>query len=151
MGIIDMLADMKPIFHEARMDGMDSHLDKGDIVRQIIMGKIPYASEEFYKKESKKRRKTPGFSMSFNDIIANIRERAEMLKAQGKNVPKSPENPRAKVAMMQTQGEKMPMNKVVENSPTKVQRPLPQRPTCAFCSNQHASLKCPSFLNMTRD
>ena len=31
-GIIDMLADMKAIFHEARMDGMDTHLDRGDIV-----------------------------------------------------------------------------------------------------------------------
>ena len=89
--------------------------------------------------------------MSFNDIIANIRERAEVLKAQGKNVPKSPENPKAKVAMMQTQGEKMPTNKVVENSQTKVQPPLPQRPTCAFCSKQQTSLKCPSFIDMTRD
>ena len=31
-GIINMLADMKAIFHEARMDGMDTHLDRGDIV-----------------------------------------------------------------------------------------------------------------------
>ena len=81
-GIIDMLADMKAIFHEARMDGMESHLNRGDIVRQIIMGKIPYASKEFYRKESKRRRKTPGFSMSFDDIILNIRERAEILKSQ---------------------------------------------------------------------
>ena len=50
-GIINMLADMKAIFHEARMDGMDTHLDRGDTVQQIIMGKIPYASEEFYRKE----------------------------------------------------------------------------------------------------
>ena len=89
--------------------------------------------------------------MSFNDIIANIRERAEISKAQGKNAPKTPENPKAKVAMMQTQGEKIPINKVVENSPTRVQPPLPQRQTCTFCSNQHASLKCPTFLAMTRD
>ena len=27
-GIIDMLADMKAIFHEARMDSMDTHLAK---------------------------------------------------------------------------------------------------------------------------
>ena len=49
-GIIDMLADMKAIFHEARMDGMESHLNRGDIIRQIIMGKIPFTSEEFYRK-----------------------------------------------------------------------------------------------------
>ena len=97
-----------------RMDGVDTHLDRSDIVRQIIMGN---ASEEFYRKKSKKRRKTPGISMSFNDIIANIRERAEVLKAQGKNAPKTPENPKAKVTMMQTQNEKIPMNKIVKNSP----------------------------------
>ena len=94
-GIIDMLADMKTIFHEARMDGMESHLNTGDIVRQVIMGKIPYASEEFYRKESKRRRKTPGFLMSFDDIILNIRERAEILKSQGKNAQKAPEDPKA--------------------------------------------------------
>ena len=60
-GIIDMLADMRAIFHEARMDGMDTHLDRGDVIRQIVMGKIPFASEEFYKKESKKEKKDPGF------------------------------------------------------------------------------------------
>ena len=149
--IIDMLADMKAIFHEARMDSMDSHLNRGDIVRQIIMGKIPYASEEFYRKESKKRRKTPGFSMSFDDIIMNIRERAEILKSQGKNSQKIPEDPKAKVASMQTHGERTPMNKVVQNSPTREQPPLPKRTTCNFCNNQHASLKCPTFLGLTRD
>ena len=106
-GIINMLADMKAIFHEARMDGMESHLNRGDIVRQIIMGKIPYASKEFYRKESKRRRKTPGFSMSFDDIILNIRERAEILKSQGKNAQKALEDPKAKVAWMQTHGELM--------------------------------------------
>ena len=120
-------------------------------MRQIIMGRIPYASEEFYRKESKKRRKIPGFSMSFNNIMLNIRERAEILKSQGRNAPKTPEDPKAKVAMMQAHGGQIPMNKVVQNSPTRVQPPLPKRPTCMFCNNQHVSLKCPTFLGMTRD
>ena len=89
--------------------------------------------------------------MSFDDIISNIRERAEILKSQGMNAQKTPEDSKAKVASMQAHGEQTPMNKVVQNSPTKEQPPLPKRPTCSFCRNQHLSLKCPTFLEMTRD
>ena len=98
-----------------------------------------------------KRRKSPGFAMSFNDIILNIRERAEILKSQGMNAQKTTEDPKAKVAAMQTQGERIPLNKIVQNSPTKQQPPLPRRPVCSMCNGQHEPLKCPSFLRMTRD
>ena len=89
--------------------------------------------------------------MSFDDIISNIRERAEILKSQGMNAQRTPEDPEAKVASMQAHGERIPMNKVVQNSPTREQPPLPKRPTCSFCRNQHSSLKCPKFSEMTRD
>ena len=34
-GIMDMLADMRAIFHEAKMDGMDTHLDRGVLQKRI--------------------------------------------------------------------------------------------------------------------
>ena len=107
-GIIDMLTNMKAIFHDPMMDSMDTHLDGGDIMKHIVTGKIPFASEEFYKKESKKRRKKTGFSMSFNDIIMTIRERAggiesarkECFHSGGKSNDKSSDvaDPRRKIS-----------------------------------------------------
>ena len=89
--------------------------------------------------------------MSFDDITSNIRERAEILKSQGTNARETSEDPKVKVASMQAQGERTPLSKIVQNSPTREQPPLPKRPTCSICNGQHESLKCSTFLEMTRD
>ena len=142
--LIDMLADLKAIFHEAKLEGTDTHLNRDDIVRQIVMGKIPFASEEFYRKESKKRKKTPGFALSFDDIVSNIRERAEIFKAQGRNSKLSTEDQAARVLAIQSWGEKILTSKIVEHSPTKIQPILPPKR-----SADHMTEKCGRLINAT--
>ena len=52
---------------------------------------------------------------------------------------------------MTTQDDRTPLNKIVQNSPTRQQPPLPKRPICSMCNGQHEPLKCPTFLKMARD
>ena len=78
-----LMADLKTLWREAEEDDMERQLDRPEIVRDIVMGRIPYMADDFYTKEGKKRVKDPVFRMKFRDLLEMITLRAGTLKVQG--------------------------------------------------------------------
>ena len=78
-----LMAELKTLWREAEEDDMERQLDRPEIVRDIVMGRIPYMADNFYTKEGKKRVKDPVFRMKFRDLLEMITLRAGTLKAQG--------------------------------------------------------------------
>ena len=50
-----LMAELKTLWREAEEDDMERQLDRPEIVRDIVMGRIPYMADDFYTKEGKKR------------------------------------------------------------------------------------------------
>ena len=80
-----LMAELKAIQRTAKADRVGDQLDRTEIIREIIMNKTPFMSDDFYRREARMRRKQPEFRMSFDDLIETISERAAILKAQGKS------------------------------------------------------------------
>ena len=134
-------------------------MDRASIVRDLVMGKIPYAADGFYEKEAKQKRKDPLFRFKFEDLMIKVEERAQILKAQGKSATGGTENQTAKVAATTTNSEPRSYNIVKEAaknnafsvSPPKQQPQLYQRPQekCIICNFNHNIKECPRMKSMT--
>ena len=137
---IELVADLANIKTEARIAKMEKQLDRVDIIRDIINGKLNYLSEEFYIEEAKEKRDDASFRYKFQDVINVISEKAQILKARGITSKKTPKT--AGVAATQ----KMGYNEAVENSPPKVQQPAS---SCECCqSTQHSIQNCNKLWHM---
>ena len=142
-----LMAELKAIQRAAKADKMADQLDRGDIVREVINGKVPFISDDFYRREARMKRKRPAFRMNFDDVIDAISERAAILKAQGKT-SKSQAVSTAKVAAAKTTGQQN-YSGVVKNSPPKQQQELPTKPVCKLCNFQHKTEDCNRWSQMT--
>ena len=67
-----LMAELKTLWREAEEDDMERQLDRPEIIRDIVMGRIPYIADDFYSKEGKKRVKDPIFRMKFKDMLDMI-------------------------------------------------------------------------------
>ena len=128
---------------------MADQLDRGDIVREIVNAKVPFMSEEFYRREAKMKRKQPLFRMKFDDLIEAVSERAAILKAQGKTSKTQGTGNSAKIASSKTSGNQQQYNNVVKNSPPKQQPDLPVKPKCQWCKLEHRTEECSQVLALT--
>ena len=127
---------------------MERQLDMPEIVRDIVMGRIPYMADDFYTKEGKKRVKDPVFRMKFKDLLEMIILRAGTLKAQGLHSastgPVQERNP-IKIAAATTgrfQGQPQ------EEGRPKFQTDRIPGGKCCFCTRDHQPELCPKFLDM---
>ena len=141
---IDLVADLANIKTEAKIAKMEKQLDRVDIIRDLINGKLQYLSEEFYVEEAKEKRENPSFRYKFQDVIDVTSEKAQILKARGITSKKTKT---AGVASTQARpAGQMAYNEVVENSPPKVQQPASK---CECCqSQQHSIQNCNKLWNM---
>ena len=144
--LINLMSDLKKIANEARIAGMEKELDRADIVRDVMLGKVPFMADEFYRKEAKKKKKEPTFRMGFQDVVDAVLERAQILKAQGKT---SKPAQVARVAAASTNIGVRNYSGVLRNSPPKVQQPLPAKVVCAICQFGHATAACAKFKQLT--
>jgi len=143
-----LMAELKTLWREAEEDDMERQLDRPEIIRDIVMGRIPYIADEFYTKEGKKRVKDPSFRMKFGDMLEMIRLRAGTLKAQGlysASVTSTTERETVKIAATTTgrfQGRRQ------EQEGPRFQTGRIPDEKCCFCTRDHQPELCPSFLDM---
>ena len=116
---LTLMAELKAIQRAAKTDKVTEQLDRGDIVREIINAKVPFMSEEFYRREAKIKRKEQSFRMKFDDLIEAVSERAAILKAQGKTSKSAGNANSAKVAAAKTTAGHQQYNNIVKTSPPK--------------------------------
>ena len=127
---------------------MERQLDRPEIIRDIVMGRIPYMADDFYTKEGKKRVKDPVFRMKFKDLLGMITLRAGTLKAQGlhsASTGSTQERNPIKIAAATTGR--------FQGRPQEQGRPRPQTDKipagkCCFCTRDHQPELCPKFLDM---
>ena len=81
--MIDLQSDLLAIQTQCKNSKMEEELDRQDIVRDIVMKRLPFMSDEFYRRETKRQKKDPKFRMKFDDLLEAIEDRARTLKAQG--------------------------------------------------------------------
>ena len=143
-----LMAELKTLWREAEEDDMERQLDRAEIIRDIVMGRIPYIADEFYTKEGKKRVKDPSFRMKFEDLLEMVRLRAGTLKAQGiysASVTTTTEKSSIRIAATTTgrfQG------RTQEQTRSRPQIPRIPDEKCGFCWKDHQMEMCPRFLNM---
>ena len=87
-GLMELMAELRSVLNESRLVGAEDQLDREAIIRQVVMANVPFMADRFYEKETKKRKKDSKFQYKFKDMIEAISDRAQVLKAQGKNVSK---------------------------------------------------------------
>ena len=142
---IELVADLANVKTEAKIAKMEKQLDRVDIVRDIINGKMNYLSEEFYIEEAKKKREDPTFRYKFQDVIDVASEKAQILKARGITSKKASKTAGVAATQVTSSGQTQ-YRDVVENSPPKVQQPAS---SCECCSStQHSILHCNKLSNM---
>ena len=142
---IELVADLANVKTEAKIAKMDKQLDRVDIIRDLINGKLNYLSEEFYIEEAKEKRENPSFRYKFQDVIDVASEKAQILKARGIASKKAHKTAGVAATQIRPTGQ-MNYNKVVENSPPKVQQPAS---SCDLChSTQHSIQNCNKLWHM---
>ena len=142
---IELVADLANVKTEARIAKMEKQLDRVDIIRDIINGKLSYLSEEFYVEEAKEKRDDPSFRYKFQDVIDITSEKAQILKARGITSKKPSKTAGVAATQMMSNGQ-MGYNEVVEHSPPKPQQPAS---SCECCqSTQHSIQNCNKLWNM---
>jgi hypothetical protein len=143
---LNLMADLSGIKNHAKIAGVEEQLDRVDIVRDLVMAKIPYAADEFYSKEAKEKRKNPKFRYNFQNLIDRVEERAQVLKAQGKTM--SQKSQTAKVAATSAnaivQGP-MTYQNALRDSPPEQQ---PVLHNCGFCDSMHKTEECGKLQEM---
>ena len=148
-GHLNLLADLGGVRSYAKIAGVEEQLSRVDIIRDLVMAKVPYAADEFYSKEAKEKRKNPHFRYNFNDLFWKIEERAQVLKAQGKTVTTTQKSQTAKVAATSSQAPQFgpkTYGNVVKESPPKQQPPIVH---CVYCNNRHQTNECSKLKEMT--
>ena len=142
---IDLVADLANVKTEARIAKMAKQLDRGDIIRDIVNGKLSYMAEEFYNEEAKKKRENPKFRYKFQDVIDIVSEKAQILKARGIT---SKGQQTVKVAATQGMtGDNNALYSRAAKSPPKAQPPLMK---CELCqSSSHSIEKCNKLSTMS--
>ena len=128
-------------------------MDRESIIRQVVMANVPFMADKFYEKETKKRKKDGKFRYKFQDLIDAVSDRAQVLKAQGKNVTKEISYQTTKVAAMANMPDKY-WNEIIGSSPPKLQQaPTIERQTmqykCRFCAMAHTTELCQKLMQMT--
>ena len=142
---IELVADLANIKTEARIAKMEKQLDRVDIIRDLINGKLNYLSEEFYIEEAKEKREDPSFRYKFQDVIDVTSEKAQILKARGITSKKAHKTAGVAATQIRAAGQ-MNYNEVVENSPPKAQQPASN---CDLChSTQHSIQNCNKLWHM---
>ena len=142
---IELVADLANVKTEAKIAKMEKQLDRVDIVRDLINGKLSYLSEEFYIEEAKEKRENANFRYKFQDVIDVASEKAQILKARGISSKKTAKTAGVAATQMMSTGQ-MQYNEVVENSPPKLQQPAS---SCECCqSTQHSIQNCNKLWNM---
>merc|ERR1712228_844935 len=88
-GLMELMADLKAVLNESTYARVEDQLDQQDIIREIVMAKVPHMADKFYEKEAKKMKKDKRFRFKYQDLVSEIADRAQVLKLQGKNAPKA--------------------------------------------------------------
>ena len=161
---LNLLADLGGIRSHAKIAGVEAHLDRDDIVREVVMAKIPYAADEFYSKEAKaKKKKNSTFRFTFDHIIEKVEERAQVLKAQGKTVTHKSQTAKvAATATMPATVQSKSYGGALKNSPPKQQQPLrqaasaprettPKQQQCNYCNAKHQTSECGKLKQISVD
>ena len=152
-GLMELMAELKATFNESKYSGVEGQLDQQDIIREVIMAKVPHMADKFYEKEARKMKKDKRFKFKFQDLISEVADRAQVLKLQGKNTGEVKGQQTAKVAVM-TSGAQGSFRDVLRDSPPKQQGPLPPRqagnsPKCRFCLQGHLTESCSRLSSMS--
>ena len=135
---LELLAELKAIKREAEQARNARALDREDIVRDIVTKRIPYMADDFYKIQATQRRDNKAFRLKFDDLIREVKERTQTLKAQGK-VSKSNYVPRlAPTKTQDTDKTEQPQSKTQDSIENK----------CHLCQSAHPMDKCNRLMRM---
>ena len=147
-GHILLMADLRTVWREAEDADMDRQLDRPEIIRDIVMGRIPYMGDKFVTKEMKSKIKEPSARLKFKDMVEMVTLKAGMLKAKGEYVLfKQPtvEKPSARVAAAATTRGQY---RTGDQARTNYRPERISDSGCSFCSKDHQSELCPKWLDM---
>ena len=153
--IIGMLSVLQGIWYEAKTSKSENGLNKDEIVQNLVNEKLGFMAKSFYKKQYKMMKTEPLYRRGFVDVIEDLQEEAQILKARGlaSKPPTGKEKKTfdavARLAPAQVQNGPKTFSDVVAKSPPKAQQPLPVKARCEFCPNSNAphwSEDCPVFL-----
>ena len=152
---MDLLADLSNLMNQSKIAGVLDQLNRADIVRDLVMAKVPYAADDFYGKEAKQKMKDPLFRFKFEDLMIKVEERAQILKAQGKTV--TTKNQTAKVAATTatySSAAKSPARQN-HNQGQQQRQPHQQQQTrqqkCLICNIDHQTIECTRLKTLTVD
>ena len=105
-----------------------------------------------YKKQYKMTKSEPLYRRGFVDVIEDLQEEAQILKARGlaSKPPTGKERKTldavARLAPAQVQNGPKTFSDVVAKSPPKTQQPLPVKEKCKFCEKGHEAEDCPTLM-----
>ena len=143
--IIGMLSVLQGIWYEAKTTKSESGLNKDEIVRDLVNEKLGFMAKSFYKKQYKLMKTEPLCRRGFVDVIEDLQEEAQILKARGlASKPPTGKEKESFVAVVnlapaQVSDGPRTFSDVVAKSPPKAQPPLPVKEKCEFCENEHRS------------
>ena len=124
-------------------------LDRPDMIREIIQGRIPYMLDSFYEKEARISSKKGNFNFKFEDLVKAILLRSSVLTRSGQEAKAEKKPETVKVALTQATSHTPSYGGVVKNSPGRAQPPLPVKKSCVFCYLEHDSLKCNKLTDLS--
>merc|ERR1712087_632688 len=150
--IIGMLSVLQGIWYEAKTTKSENGLNKDEIVQSLVNEKMGFMAKSFYKKQYKRMKTEPLYRRGFVDVIEDLQEEAQILKAQGlANKPPTGKDKKSldavvNLAPAQVSDGPRTFSNVVANSPPKTQPLLPVKARCVFCKDGHWWEDCPTLL-----
>ena len=151
--IIGMLSVLQGIWYEAKTTKSENGLNKDEIVQSLVNEKLGFMAKSFYKKQYKMTKSEPLYRRGFVDVIEDLQEEAQILKARGlaSKPPTGKERKTldavARLAPAQVQNGPKTFSDVVAKSPPKTQQPLPVKEKCEFCEKGHKAEDCPTLMS----
>ena len=147
--LIGMLAALKGVWYEAKATKSENGLNKDEIIQDLLNEKLSFMAESFFRRQYKITKTQPLYRRGFFDIIEDLQERAQIMKARGltSRSKTDKENVVQMAPAIMTNGPKT-YSEAVKQSPPKEQQQLQERPRCEFCQEGHWSDECPSLMAM---
>merc|ERR1712015_46558 len=131
-----MLSVLQGIWYEAKTTKSENGLNKDKIVQSLVNEKLGFMAKGFYKKQYKMMKTEPLYRRGFVDVIEDLQEEAQILKARGlASKPPTGKEKRsfdavARLAPAQISNGPKTFSDVVAKSPPKTQQPLPAKARC---------------------
>ena len=56
-GLMGLMADLRATLNESKYAGVGEQLDQPEIIRELVMTKVPHMADKFYEKEARKKQR----------------------------------------------------------------------------------------------